>query len=411
MKHFLLSAFFIFTFRSALLAQDVVYMTSGNRVDNARLTGVSDNKISFSVQGRPTPLTFQRQNVLMAFSSTGNFLVISELGDDLALAEQRLWAFQSAPLRLGGHDYLIKAIPLTVIPGKIVYQNDQLVNYQTRDGKAASISTGELLCLLRSDGRHVLFHQADEVAPLLAEVKKQIESDLATPIVVSPSANLPTQVSKPDPVQTTTSVEPVKPVEPIKPTKSVDTVAVIAPKVSTPAITSSVAAESNQLTLSEADYQFYRKRALQRVEEFVSYLNIITDKKLSIAEKDNAIEQALRLFMPAATIEVNSRSRPTARRYPLRQYLTQLKFLPYTSTKIEWSEVQFIKELSQAADGNYYGIITGQQSFYGYGPQTVYSDIVRKNVRVKLERYQLTFDGADITRWNLLLGSIGISAN
>ncbi|MVM36422.1 hypothetical protein GO730_00170 [Spirosoma sp. HMF3257] len=118
--------------------------------------------------------------------------------------------------------------------------------------------------------------------------------------------------------------------------------------------------------------------------------------------------------MPAATIEVTSKSRPGARRFPVREYLTRLKLLPYSSTKIEWSEIQYIKEMSQAADGNYYGVITGQQTFVGYGGNpgdVIYTDVTPKRVRVKLERYQMSYDGTDITKWNLLLGNIGVAAN
>ena len=146
------------------------------------------------------------------------------------------------------------------------------------------------------------------------------------------------------------------------------------------------------------------------MDEFVSYLNIITNKKLSAFEKDNAIAQATKLFMPASTIEVTSLNRPGARRYPIQEYLTRLKFLPYTYTKIEWSQVHYIKELSQAADGNYYGLITGEQMFRGYGT-TNYSDVIRKNVRVKLQSYGATVNGSERLRWDVLLGSIGVATN
>ena len=173
-------------------------------------------------------------------------------------------------------------------------------------------------------------------------------------------------------------------------------------------------AATSKLVLSDADYQLYRAKALQRVDEFVSYLNVITNKSLSTVQKDEAIDQAVKLFMPAATIEVTSNSRPGSRRYPIRQYLSRLKLLPYSSAKIEWSEVQYIKEMSQAADGNYYGVITGQQTFVGYGNKgdnVLYSDVTPKRVRVKLERRQVTFNGADVVNWNLLLGNIGVAAN
>lgn len=403
MKQFLLSTLFVVNIAPGVIAQDAIYMASGNRIENAQLIGVSENKVSFTVPGRSTPLTFQRPNVLVAFSRSGNFLIISELGNDLTLAEQRLRAYQSAPARLGNRDYLIKAVPLTVISAEIIYQSDAVINYKTRDGKSASISKGELIGILYRDGRHEFLREIKDVEPLLSDVKKQIEADIAAPAVVPPTVATtpPVQPAAPEPAKPITTEKTADVPEPIK-SQTTET------ELTAPA---SSITESSKLSLSESDYQLYRKKALQRVDEFVSYLNVITNKKLSTSEKDNAIAQAAKLFMPAATIEVTSTSRPGARRYPIQDYLTRLKLLPYTSTKIEWSEVQFIKELSQAADGNYYGVIAGQQTFIGYGTQTVYSDVVRKNVRVKLERYQVQFNGADITKWNLLLGSIGVSAN
>jgi hypothetical protein len=114
--------------------------------------------------------------------------------------------------------------------------------------------------------------------------------------------------------------------------------------------------------------------------------------------------------MPGATMEVTSKSQPGSRRYPIATYLNRLKLLPYSSTKIEWTEVDFIKELTQAADGNYYGIINGEQRFTGYGTNNVlYDDIVGKTVRVKLKRMEIERDGQQQVKWNLLLGSIGVS--
>ncbi|OJW74266.1 hypothetical protein [Spirosoma sp. 48-14] len=401
MKKTLLASVLILCTAASLVAQDVIYTANGGHLENAQLTGVSDGKITFSMQGKT--VTFQRQSILLAFRSNGNFLVVSELGDDLPKAEQRLQAYLSAP-PLAARDYLIKAVPLTVIPATISYENQTIVNYATPEGKSASIPKGELLGILYRDGHHTLFREASEVAPLLIEVRNKLTKER------SDGKSQATVVTVTQSVSVHTAPVPVNPpsAQPPTDTKPLEQNSAGSP----PAVTD--ATDARTFSLSETDYQLYRKRALQKVDEFVGYLNIITNKSLPTTEKDDAITEAAKLFMPAATIEVTSKNRPGARRFPIKEYLTRLKLLPYSSAKIEWTNIQYIKEMSQAADGNYYGVIAGEQTFMGYGSQgnnVIYSDVTPKRVRVKLERYHVLIDGADVAKWNLLLGSIGVSAN
>lgn len=401
MKQLLLVTFLLVSTLPGLLAQDVIYTANGNRLDHARLIGVTEDRVSFDVErpDKTSQYSFQRQNVLIAFNKNGNFLIISDLGSDLTQAEQRLQAYKTAPPRTTATDYLIKAVPLTVIPAEITYESESIINYRTAGGKSASIPKVELVAVLYRDGRHALIRQPDEAAPLLSIIEKQLKTSPSVPdtkavIIAAPAVQVP------EPVKEETAAE------------SASATANGKQKVTLPATIPDATASS--VSLSEADYQFYRKKALQRVDKFVSYLNIITNKSLSTVEKDKAIDQAIQLFMPAATIEVTSKNQSGSRRYPLRAYLSRLKLLPYSSAKIDWSEVQYIKEMSQAADGNYYGVIAGQQTFVGYGSRgddVIYSDVTPKRVRVKLERSQMTFEGTEVARWNLLLGNIGVAAN
>ncbi|GAB4027363.1 hypothetical protein [Spirosoma koreense] len=402
MKQLILSTLFTVCFTLSLSAQDAIYTANGNRLDNAQLIDITEDKVSFTVQrsGQTNTLNFQRQNVLFAFNKMGNFLVINDLSRDLTEARKQLKDYLSGPTRHEGKDIIVKAVPLTVLPAIISYESDDVVNYRNIDGKPASISKSELVLIIYKDGRHKLLREATDVAPLLNDVKKQLETD--GPTIVTPAASTSAAPSsQPDKLSPTTQPTATAPTKEFQ------------QKADESAVSTEVKTVSGRPSLDEADYQLYRKKALQKVDEFVSYLNIITDKKLPTYEKDKAIAQAAKLFMPAATIEVTSANRPGSRRYPIREYLVRLKLLPYSSAKIEWSEVQYIKEMSQAVDGNYYGVITGQQTFMGYGTNNdnvVYSDVTQKRVRVKLEPYQILFDGKNITKWNLLLGNIGVAA-
>ncbi|NEU67406.1 hypothetical protein [Spirosoma agri] len=387
MKKTIPALFLFLGLTSALYAQDAIYTANGNRLDNARITDLTDDRITFTVQqsDKLNTHSFQRTNVLVAFVK-GNFLLIDKLNPDLALAKQELQTFLTTTV-WKDKDYLLRAVPFEVIPGKISYENDAVVNYLRSDGKSASISKGELIAIFHSDGRHNLIRDASEATPLLVGVKELINTATTQPVAAQPQVKAPTPAPVPQP--------------------NVDQATASSPQ---PAVVTTSPTPVSKLILSADDYQQYRKKALDKVEEFSSYLNIITNKSLSSNDRNQAIDQAASLFMPAATIEVTSSNRAGARRYPIRTYLNNLKLLPYSSTTIEWTEIQYLKELSQAADGNYYGVITAQQTFVGRGSNTYYSDVTQKNVRVKLERYHMIRNGQEDVKWNLLLGSIGVSA-
>lgn len=398
MKQQLLVLFFLIGLSPVLYGQDAIYTANGNKLENARLTDIADDRITFTVQqsDKLSTYSFQRQNILVAFRK-GNFLVINNLSTDPVQAKKELETFLTTTV-WQDKDFLLRAVPFEVIPAKISYENDAVVNYLTSDGKSASISKGELLAILYSDGRHNLIREATEVAPILATVKKPVgatntSTQPSTTVQAAPAATTPTPAAVTPPAQTqdlTTVPQPEAPA----PTPAV--------QYTSPPV--------NKLILTQAQYQFYRQKALDKVDEFASYLKIIANKSYSDYERNQAIDQAVSLFMPGSTMEVTSKSQPGSRRYPIRTYLTNLKRLNYKSVDIEWSQVQFLKELSQATDGNYYGVVTGQQTFIGYGANTIYTDITQKNVRVKLERYVKIEDGQTDVKWGLLLGSIGVSA-
>lgn len=383
MKQFLLAIFLGLSVSA--LAQDAIYTKNGNVLPDARLTDVQDDRVSFTINGKTQ--TFKRENILFAFTSNGNYLVVNELSPNTVRAQEQLKAFLAAPPRNDDRDYLIRAVPLSVIPAVIAYESDQLVNYNTPEGKSGSISKGELVAILHRDGRHnILRTDYAEVSPLLVDVHTRIKPT-ASPMPVQAAP-----VAAPDPT-------PIA--QPVSPPVTKDPSVVIKPTED------DVAAK---YSLSPSQQQLYRKKSLQKVDEFVSYLNVITNKSLPTTVRDEAIRNASELFMEGSTMEVTSTSQPGSRSYTINAYLNRLKLLSYSSTKIEWSEVNFIKELTQAVDGNYYGLITGSQKFTGMSNGRVkYTDYTDKNVRVKLKRGSKAVNGEEVVTWDLLLGSISIS--
>ena len=385
-------------------AQNALYLANGNQMTGAELLDLTDERVKYAIRRGDvmTNYSYSRENVLMAFKEDGNFLIISELSPDLAVAHKQLKGFLSAPMRRSDTDLLIMAVPLSVVPALISYESDEIVNYRRPDSSAASVNKSELVAILYRSGKHKLLRDPVEVAPLLPGVRTMLNKSSMSAATEPVAAITP---AKPD-------AKPTAPAPEVMPTTAPTTnpsaAANAGPPVSTPAPARS------SLKLTEEEYQLYREKALRRVDEFSSYLSVITDKSLPSDEKDKAIEQAAKLFLPSATIEVTSVKRPGSRRYPIREYLARLKLLPYGSASIEWNEVQYVKELKQEADGNYYGMISGQQTFTGYGAdgkKVMYSDVTQKNVKVKLQSYQKVIDGQEQFNWDVLLGNIGVATN
>ncbi|WP_020604751.1 hypothetical protein [Spirosoma spitsbergense] len=350
--------------------KDIVYLFTGDAAFDVRITDVTADKVLLK-DDKGKVSGFTRSNVLMAFSQQGNFLIINELSTDLDSARRQVKAFLAAPLRSDGNDYLIIANPLSVKAARIVVDNNNIVNYKTPEGNSASINKNELLAILYRDGRHKLLKSPGEVAPLLAEVRPDLENG-GKPIV------------KPNP-------DPAPPI--------VDSIATVAEN------------KGNLLVLTDDEKEKYQESSLHRLDDFIVAVNTVTDRNRSNDEKDRAINDALKLFADGATIEVNSVKNPNPRPVSLKNYLNRLRVLPYRKTTVEWYEVNFVENLTPTADGLYEGTIAGEQRFTAQGAngRTVYSDVTRKNVRVRLSSYDKTIDGKASTRWHILLGNIKIN--
>jgi hypothetical protein len=350
----------------SLRAQDRIWLDNGNPVQ-AKLSRALDNKLEW-VASDGVLRVYNRKRFLVVFSASGQFIVISELNDNPSKAQTQIEAFYKSPPRNVSQDIIVKSVPLTVLTGTISYESDEVINYLSTDGKAASINKEEVAAVIYKDGRHEILRDVVDVAPLLGQVHKEIEQKEKT-------------------LQKDKNEKPV----------AVD-------KKETPPVIK----EKEKPVLTDSEYKEYSQKGIKRVDEFTSYLRIIGDKSRKSDEKNKAVLQALSLFEPQATIAVSSAS--GVRKYPVKDYLNRLKLLPYSKINITWNEVKYISELKQETDGNYYGVIVGQQVFEGYSAngKVAYGDVTKKNIRVKLESYQKTIDGKDSVHWEVLLGNIGV---
>jgi hypothetical protein len=356
---------YMLTFATAsALAQDRIWLDNGNPVQ-ARLSRALDNKLEWMASDGILRI-YNRKRFLVVFADNGQFIVIPELNENPSKAQLQIETFYKSPPRNVSKDFIIKSVPLTVLTGTISYESDEVINYVSTGGKAASISKEEVAAVIYRDGRHEILRDVVDVAPLLGLVHKEIQQ-------------------KEKELQKAGDEKP----------------ATIRKKEAVPVV-------KEKPVLTDSEYKEYSQKGIRRVDEFTSYLRIIADKSRKSEEKNKAVLQALSLFEPQATIAVSSAN--GVRKYPVKDYLNRLKLLPYSKINITWNEVKYISELKQEADGNYYGIIVGQQVFEGYSVsgKVAYGDITRKNIRVKLESYQKTTDGQDAVHWEVLLGNIGV---
>jgi hypothetical protein len=400
-------------------AQNTVYFSNGNVISNAQLAESVQEKLKLNVIRGSSIVKYShlRSKIALAFDANGNYLAISELPEGNTETQEQINIFLKAPARTVSSDLIIMR-DSKIIKAKIAYESEDALNYQTPKGESASVNKKDVVAIIYQDGQHRLVQPIEEAAPLLAAVHSSVkEAEVAPQEPAEPIAN---PVLTPDKTPTPpVAVEPAKPdTLPVAPTPTPSSVTPdktppAAPVVVEPAQPVPVS-RAPKPVLSEEEYKEYSRKAIQKVEEFGNYLSVIADKTKDADEKDKAIEQAVKLFMPNSTIEVSSVNRPNKNKYKVRDYLTRLKLLSYGAVKLEWTDIEYVSELKQEADGNYYGLIKGQQSFIGYsedGKQAIYSDVTQKNVRVKLQSYQKLVEGVEQSNWEVLLGNVGVAQN
>jgi len=355
-------------------AQEKFYWSNGSSFSN-RIVEADERELKYEEKKGDTPhkRTMDRENVIVAFNAYGIFLVIDKLPNDPETSRMTLKKFYNTtgcPT-----DVLIRATPLEVIPATIRVEGEA-INYLTEGGKPSSINKRDLVAIIYKNGSHQLLREPDEAKSFLNSAFDQVRRYCSSK---PPSRDLVMPGDKKiPPITEVTEKAPGKPV------------------------------------LDQKEYQEYSKKALVVVEQFASYLQVIASRNFSMNERDAAVKNALKLFMPDSKIKVSSKGRKAITEQSIESYLKRLKMLPYGEVQIKWSNIEYVDQFKQAEDGNYYGRIIGSQSFTGFsetGESVKYSDVTRKDVKVKLQSYEKQVDGKDQVNWSVLLGNIGVVEN
>lgn len=350
-----------------IMAQERFYMANGNAF-NLRIKEATEDNLKYDQPNgdRIFERSWRRENVVLLINNQGGYMMAKELLNDPAVSRQQLSDFYNAPAPKT--DLLIKARPMEVVACQIGYESDELVNVSLIDGNLASFNKNELVAIIRKSGNIDLLQEVAESASVLDAASANIKKLSQMPPNCCPSPPIPTSFPKRD--------------------------------------TAPIDDKGHSQKLTEEELGEYRKESFQRIDQFVQYLNLLTDKTASSEAKTKAAAQATKLFLPDATIEVSGKD--GVKKYKVSEYLSRLQRLPYGSAKVEWTEVKYVNDLIQATDGNYYGQMTGIQTFVGYGKDFTYTNLTRKSAVVKLEAYHKENNGTDELKWQVLLGSIGV---
>ena len=398
-------------FSAAVSAQpsDVLYQTNG-RVVPGTLEKVSADSVYYRPAGSTKEVIhpIARATVALIFRENGEFL--------LASRPEATWKAGAD----SAYDHIV-AIDGQVLPANDIEQHEDIIYYQDAlDSTAASVRVAETMAIIYRDGSHQLLASANEVAlglsraidlPPAADNLDAVASTdfVAASLPQAPGAGTastettPTNVvARPsDPVDTAFVNEPL----PASTTALADTTQALAAGV----LRTSQAVHK-ELELDRVDYVEYAAKAINKAEYLGYYLDLLCNRNLDIYDKDQAIANALQLFVHDSTrVQVSSVTRDQTTAYKIKDYLKRLSLLNYDKVELLWRNLQYVTKFRLAPDGNYYGTITVEQLFRGFRDgRPVYEDITQKDVEIVLGNFRKEESGTVTSAWDVLLSDIGV---
>ncbi len=160
--------------------------------------------------------------------------------------------------------------------------------------------------------------------------------------------------------------------------------------------------------LSDKQLRDFRQLTEQKVAEFQRYLTIVADPDQQDNIRELAIDNALLLFLPNATMDVGSNK--TIKTYPLATYLRRLKNLDkkYFDITITFYDLALLGDWAKTRQG-YVTTATYFQQFQAFNRkgQPVYKAKTAKQMEVDLRNRKDPF--YEENRWTVLLGSVRLS--
>jgi hypothetical protein len=116
---------------------------------------------------------------------------------------------------------------------------------------------------------------------------------------------------------------------------------------------------------TQADTLTIQARPFQIIDTLLRHINTVKDKTKPDSVRNQAVEQASRLFVEGAEVTqilANGKSRKLL----IREYLMRLKYLPIANTRTD-IELDYIGKIAQTEQGYYFGELFIKQRFIDTG--------------------------------------------
>ncbi len=390
-------------------SSDLLYQTNGRVVPGTVETVTAD-----SVYYRPAGsaeeelLRTERSAVALIFRDNGEFLLASQ--------PEFSWKIGAN----SAYDHIVE-INGRVLPADNIEQHEDIIYYQDAlDRSDASVRVAETMAIIYRDGSHQLLANANEVAQGLSRAVDFPDALDASDAVAStervatpPQAPTAETASVEATSEETTAVSELFPVPNAAPETETPSASSGATD-STQALATSILRTSRtvrkELELDRVDYEEYAAKAINKAEYLGYYLDLLCNRQLDMYDKDQAIANALQLFVHDSTrVQVSSVTRDQTTVYKIKDYLKRLSLLNYDKVELLWRNLEYVTKFRLAPDGNYYGTITVEQLFRGFRDgRAIYEDITQKDVEIVLGNFRREESGAITSAWDVLLSDIGV---
>ena len=372
-------------------------------VEPCVLVDVTSDSVRYHLADKPGGPIHRaaRAEIALIFRDSGEFLLASQPDAE--------WKIGNDP-----EAHTIITVDGRLFPADNIQEHEDIIFYQDAvDSTDASVRVAETIAIIYQDGSHKLLANANEVAlGLSRSVGFVSQSEQPTDVVASTqSVAAPltrnSEVDQPAATPASSEEATVEGNTTEEETMSMDTSSSTEPAVNAALATEEV---TEELELNNVAYKEYAAKAINKAEYLGYYLDLLCDQTLDIYDKDQAIENALKLFVHDSTlVQVSSVTRDQTSAYKIRDYLKRLSLLNYDKVELVWRDVQYVTKFRLAADGNYYGAITVEQLFRGFRDgRPVYEDITRKDVEIVLGNFRREKSGATEYAWDVLLSNIGV---
>ena len=434
---------------------DVVYYTGGEAV-HCDLIEVTDYTVRYRLHDLPDGEIYNelRDDIPLIFKRNGDFLLPAEPGVQ--------WKSGASP----DYDNIVTENS-EVLAARDVEEHEDIIYYSDAlDSTDGSVRTDEIAAIIYQDGGHRLFADIDQVAyalsgalafavsaddgvastePMAAPLS---EDSLAATSDPAPEGEIPSEdefiteaETNEEETETESNVEEEEE-EVVAETEineeemlsgeelslaGTDEEAVIEEEITTEepenpvieekteltpadAVAEERAALQEELELSEADYEEFAAKAVNKAEYLNNYLSLLCNRTLDIYDKEQAKESALKLFVHDSTlVQVSSLNREEIETYTIDEYLEHLTLFDYDKVELLWRNVQYVTKFRLAPDGNYYGTITVEQVFRGLKDgKPIYEDITQKDIEIVLGNFVKEESGITEYAWDVFLSDIGV---